>query len=67
MHVKDNHYCHKEMDLSQIQILAETFCVSLSANALRKGINTSLLLTAISRIVQQTEISNLGVATCLEG
>ena len=49
----------------RVQIQNEAVCASLFANALRKGMNPSVLPPAESKTVGKTEFFSLGKATCL--
>ena len=49
-----------------VQNLDETVCISHHANTLGKGMNPTILSLNMGKIVGQTELFNLGVATNLE-
>ena len=53
--------------VKQVQILDEAISISLHTNALGKGMNPNILPPAKSKIVMQTGLFNLGMATGLEG
>ena len=47
--------------------LNKAVCISHTANTLGKNMNPTILLPAMGKIVGQTELFNLGMATSLEG
>ena len=51
---------------NQVQILDKAVCISHNVNILGKGMNLIIPPPAIGKIVGQTGIFNLGMATGLE-
>ena len=50
---------------TQVQILDEAFFISDGANTLEKGINSTILLPAMGKIIRQIGLFNLVIATGL--
>ena len=51
--------------VTQVQTLNEAFCISYSVNTFGKVINPTILPPAMHKIVGQTELFKLGMATGL--
>ena len=50
---------------NRVQILDDAVCISYSAYILWKGMNLTILLPVIGKIVEQAELFILGILTCL--
>ena len=54
------------MDMvTQVQTLNEAVCISQSTDTLGKCINTTILSSAMGKIVRQTECFSIGMTTSL--
>ena len=52
---------------TQVQTLSQAISISHSTNTVEKGMNSNILPPAMGKIVEQTGLFNLGMATSLEG